>query len=76
MEHQQQISAQRLQQKVGKPIDILIDQVDADGAVGRSHSDAPEIDGLIYVNNAEGLSPGDIIKRTVTGADDYDLWSE
>jgi len=76
MERQQQISAQRLQQKVGKPIDILIDQVDADGAVGRSHSDAPEIDGLVYVNKAEGLSPGDIIKRTVTAADDYDLWSE
>ena len=76
MEHQQQISAKRLQQKVGKAIDILIDQVDADGAVGRSHSDAPEIDGLVYVNNAEGLSPGDIIKRTVTAADDYDLWSE
>ena len=76
MERQQQISAQRLQQRVGKTIDILIDQVDADGAVGRSYSDAPEIDGLVYVNNAEGLSPGDIIKRTVTAADDYDLWSE
>ena len=76
MEHQQQISANRLQQKVGKAVDILIDQVDTDGAVGRSHSDAPEIDGLVYVNNAEGLSAGDLIKRTVTAADDYDLWSE
>jgi ribosomal protein S12 methylthiotransferase len=76
MEHQQQISANRLQQKVGKAVDILIDQVDTDGAVGRSHSDAPEIDGVVYVNNAEGLSPGDLIKRTVTAADDYDLWSE
>ena len=76
MEHQQRISAQRLQQKVGKTIDILIDEVDANGAVGRSHSDAPEIDGLVYVKNTEGLSPGDIIKRPVTAADDYDLWSE
>ena len=74
--HLQQISAQRLQQKVGNTIDILIDEVDSEGAIGRSHSDAPEIDGLVYVNNAEGLSPGDMIKRTVTAADDYDLWSK
>ena len=76
MERQQTISANRLQKKVGQAIEILIDEVHSDHAVGRSQGDAPEIDGLVYVQNHTGLSPGSVVTRRVTESDDYDLWSE
>lgn len=75
MELQQGISAAKLQAKIGKTIEILIDEVDEQGAVGRSSADAPEIDGKVYLDGAEGLSPGDFVEAEVTGADDYDLWA-
>lgn len=76
MELQQQISADRMQMKIGKTIDVLIDEVDEEGAIGRSKGDAPEIDGAVYLNEVDGLQPGDIVKVTVTEADEYDLWGE
>ncbi|TDG15005.1 30S ribosomal protein S12 methylthiotransferase RimO [Seongchinamella unica] len=72
---QQEISSARLQQKVGRDIEILIDEVDSDGAIGRSPADAPEIDGKVFLDGATGLKPGDLVKATVTGADEYDLWA-
>ena len=72
---QQEISAERLQQRVGQSIDVMIDETGADGAVGRSKSDAPEIDGVVYVADAANLKPGDIVNRRVLDADDYDLWT-
>ena len=72
---QQEISAERLQQKVGQSIDVMIDEIGADGAVGRSKGDAPEIDGVVYVADAANLKPGDIVNRRVLDADDYDLWT-
>ena len=72
---QQEISADRLQQKVGQSIDVMIDEIGADGAVGRSKGDAPEIDGVVYVADAANLKPGDIVNRRVLDADDYDLWT-
>jgi ribosomal protein S12 methylthiotransferase len=62
--------------KVGRSIDVIIDEVDAEGAIGRSQWDAPEIDGSVFLNGATGLAPGDIVKATVTNADEYDLWAE
>ena len=73
---QQEISAAKLQQKVGKTIEVLIDEVHAEGAIGRSAADAPEIDGLVHMPGATGLQPGDFVEGTVTGADEYDLWIE
>lgn len=75
MSVQQQISADKLQAKIGKTIEILIDEVDAEGAIGRSAADAPEIDGKVYLDGAEGLNPGDFVEAQVTAADDYDLWA-
>jgi ribosomal protein S12 methylthiotransferase len=72
---QQDISAERLQQKVGKELDVLIDAIDGDRAIGRSKADAPEIDGVVYVADAEGLEVGDIVTVTITEADDYDLYA-
>ena len=76
MEQQQAISASRLQAKVGREIDVLIDEVDEDGAVGRSSADAPEIDGCVYVSSDEPLKPGDLVRTRVTDADEYDLWAD
>ena len=71
---QQQISAAKLQAKIGKTIEILIDEVDAEGAIGRSSADAPEIDGKVYLNGITELQPGDFVAGEVTDADEYDLW--
>jgi ribosomal protein S12 methylthiotransferase len=72
---QQEISAARLQAKIGKTIEILIDSVDEQGAIGRSSADAPEIDGKVYLDGITGLNPGDLVEAEVTGADEYDLWA-
>ena len=72
---QQDISAAKLQTKIGKTIEILIDEVNADGAIGRSSADAPEIDGRVFLEGAIELSPGDFVEAEVTAADDYDLWA-
>ncbi|HXI86429.1 MAG TPA: 30S ribosomal protein S12 methylthiotransferase RimO, partial [Parvularculaceae bacterium] len=61
---------------VGRKIDALIDGVDSVGAVGRSYMDAPEIDGAVILEEAEGLAPGDMVRVRITGADAYDLYGE
>jgi ribosomal protein S12 methylthiotransferase len=72
---QQEISAERLQQKIGRELDVLIDAIDGERAIGRSKADAPEIDGVVYVSDPEGLEVGDIVTVTITDADDYDLYA-
>lgn len=72
---QQQISSRRLRDKVGKEIEILIDESGPEGAIGRSAADAPEIDGRVYLDGVTGLNPGDFVRAQVTDADEYDLWA-
>ena len=76
MQVQQAISAQRLQQKIGKTLAVVVDEIDEQGIVGRSMADAPEIDGVVYVDNLSqsAVKIGDIIQVTITQADEYDLW--
>jgi len=79
METQQAISARRLERKVGQTLEVLIDEVDEEGAIGRSYADAPEIDGNVFINDIEsvealGLKPGDMVEVTIEHADEYDLW--
>ena len=76
MNFQSRISEQKLAKKVGKEIEILIDEVTDEGAIGRSHADAPEIDGLVYLDNATSLKPGQRVKGRVTDSDEHDLWAE
>ncbi len=76
MAHQQAISTARLAKRVGREINVLIDEVDEDGAIGRSSADAPEIDGCVYVDSDTPLKPGDLIRARVTESDEYDLWAE
>ncbi|MEG0006460.1 MAG: 30S ribosomal protein S12 methylthiotransferase RimO [Aeromonas sp.] len=75
MELQQQVSIRKLARKVGQEMLVLIDEVDEEGATGRSFADAPEIDGLVYLNGETGLKPGDMVKVRVDEADEYDLWA-
>lgn len=72
---QQDISAERLQQKVGLEMDVLVDAIEDDRAIARSKADAPEIDGLVYLEDPEGLEVGDVVTVTITAADDYDLYA-
>jgi ribosomal protein S12 methylthiotransferase len=74
MQHQQAISAEVLAERVGKTIEIIVDQVDGDGAIARSAWDAPEIDGNVYLNGETSLQPGDRSRVTVEASDEYDLW--
>jgi ribosomal protein S12 methylthiotransferase len=76
MAHQQAISTQRLARKVGREIDVLIDEIDDDGAIGRSSADAPEIDGNVFVSSQRNLTPGDMIRVRVTDSDEYDLYGD
>ena len=71
----QAISAARLAARVGTRVEAIVDEVDEDGAVGRTRGDAPEIDGRIFIDEGfQGLSPGDIVPVVVSEADEYDLW--
>lgn len=74
MQLQQKISTARLQQKVGQTLQVLIDEVDDEGAIGRSFADAPEIDGSVYLNGETDVKPGDLVNVTIEHSDEYDLW--
>lgn len=75
MQVQQEVSAQRLQEKIGREMLVIIDEVDEEGAVARSMADAPEIDGAVYLNGETKLNVGDIVRVKVEHADEYDLWA-
>ena len=75
MQVQQEVSALRLQEKIGREMLVIIDEVDEEGAVARSMADAPEIDGAVYLNGETNLNVGDIVRVKVEHADEYDLWA-
>ena len=75
MKKQQQISANRLSEKVGNEIFTIIDENTEEGFVGRSTADAPEIDGLVYIKSNKKLKSGDIISVRVDNSDEYDLFA-
>jgi ribosomal protein S12 methylthiotransferase len=74
MQHQQAISTALLAERVGKTIDIIVDEIDEDGAIARSAWDAPEIDGNVYLNGETTLRVGDRARVTIEASDEYDLW--
>ncbi len=76
MATQKEVSATVTATRVGRTIDVLIDEVDDDGAIGRSTWDAPEIDGSVFLNGATTVKAGDLIKARVFEADEYDLWAD
>jgi len=76
MEKQATVSANRLKGRLGQKMQVIIDEVNGDGAIGRSEFDAPEIDGKVHISNDWELFPGDLIEATVTNTDAYDMWVE
>ncbi len=75
MEKAQAISEAKLAAKVGQRIEVIVDEVDAEGATCRTKADAPEIDGNLIIDEGfEALKPGDIVSVTVDEAGEYDLW--
>jgi ribosomal protein S12 methylthiotransferase len=75
MELTARISAEKLAAKIGRTLDVIIDETDGDGgATGRSQADAPEIDGSVFLRDAGGLSPGDVARVLIEDADEHDLF--
>ncbi|MDT8757648.1 30S ribosomal protein S12 methylthiotransferase RimO [Sphingomonas psychrotolerans] len=74
MEKTAAISAAKLAAKVGRTLEVIIDEVGEDGATGRSQADAPEIDGEVFLRDAGHLSQGDIVQVQIEDADEHDLY--
>jgi len=69
------ISAAKLEAKIGRTLDVIIDLVDGEGgATGRSKADAPEIDGEVHLRDAAALAQGDIVRVEIEDADEHDLF--
>ena len=75
MQLQGKISARRLKRKVGKTLEVLVDKVKPEGAVARSAADAPEIDGIVHIEGAGKLAPGDWAQVKVFRSDTHDLFA-
>ena len=73
---QQEVSTSILATRVDKVLDVIIDEVDEEGSIGRSMWDAPEIDGSVFLNGETSLAPGDIVKVKIEFSDEYDLWGQ
>ena len=72
---QEEISANKQRNKIGRIEMVLVDEVEGDIAIGRTSADAPEIDGVVHLADAEGLMPGDLVEVEITGSDGHDLWA-
>jgi ribosomal protein S12 methylthiotransferase len=74
MKIQANISREKLQKKVGKNIQVIIDNINDTNIVGRGYADAPEIDGNVYVKSSVNVDVGDLLTVNIDRSDDYDLW--
>lgn len=72
---QQEISARKLKQRVGQELQVLIEQKIDDGYTARSYADAPDIDGLVYIDTTESLSTGEFYTVTLIDSDEYDCYA-
>ena len=72
---QEAISGQKLKNKIGTTQMVLVDSIDAEGAIARSMADAPEIDGLVYINDTGSLEIGDFAEVEIVAADKHDLYA-
>ncbi len=75
METQQQVSARVLARRVGRTTQVLVDEVDEEGAIGRTKWDAPEADGITFLQGETKLRPGDIVTARIDESDEYDFWA-
>ncbi len=75
MEVQAEISAARLATRVGRRMTVLVDECDGDTAVARGPGDAPEVDGLVHIEDGGDLEPGEFAEVMIERADTHDLWA-
>ncbi|PKO87550.1 MAG: 30S ribosomal protein S12 methylthiotransferase RimO, partial [Betaproteobacteria bacterium HGW-Betaproteobacteria-10] len=76
MQVQEDISADKLAAKIDSVIEVLVDEVDEEGTIARSKADAPEIDGLVYLDGHFDAQPGDFLQVRVIDADHHDLYAK
>jgi ribosomal protein S12 methylthiotransferase len=76
MRVQQAISRRKLRARIGQTLEVLVDELTGEAVIGRSHADAPEIDGKVYLSCDRPLRPGQIVRARVIQSDDYDLNAE
>lgn len=76
LRHQEDISTRRLEVKIGRTMTVLVDDIDAEGAIARSEGDAPDIDGLVYITDGHDLEIGEFAEVTITDCDVHDLYAE
>ena len=76
MLRQAELSANKLQQQCGRTLTVLVDAIEGNQAIARSQADAPEIDGLVYVQDGASLSVGEFAQVIVIDTDTYDLYAE
>ena len=76
MAKQAQISADKLAAKIGSVQEVIIDDEDEHGLIARTKGDAPEIDGVVYLEGIYGIEPGSMMDVTITHSDEHDLWAE
>ena len=76
MGRQADISADRLADRIGLTLTVLIDAITAEGAIGRSYADAPEIDGVVIIEAAQGLTVGEFATVRIVDSGEHDLWGE
>jgi ribosomal protein S12 methylthiotransferase len=75
MRHQEDISTQRLEAKIGRMLTVLVDDIDEEGAIARSEGDAPDIDGLVYIDDGHDLEIGEFVEVTINDCDVHDLYA-
>jgi ribosomal protein S12 methylthiotransferase len=76
MQLQEEISLAKLTRKVGREMKVLVEEVDEEGAIARSAADAPEIDGMVYIDDGQELEVGQFVQVKITDSDVHDLWAE
>ncbi len=72
---QEDISAERIAGKIDRKLQVLVDEVDEEGAVARSYADAPDIDGLVYITDGQELKVGEFVEVTINDTDAHDMWA-
>ncbi|MCW8956125.1 MAG: 30S ribosomal protein S12 methylthiotransferase RimO [Gammaproteobacteria bacterium] len=73
---QAEISANKLAKKIGQTMQVMVDEIDEEGIIARSKADAPEIDGMVFVNSTNQYEPGTLINVTITDSNEHDLFAE
>lgn len=78
MARHDQISARLLAEKVGEILPVIVDEVDSESlqAIARTPYDAPEIDGVVHIDQVEGVEPGQIVHVEITDSDNHDLFAK